>query len=118
MTERQKKESKNRRLQRAKNQKEKERSNLIQNKITSTWRRLPKHEKIHLLAEEEKKKKTKTKGGKGKPVEEMEKGIRRAEKKSHNQPQEQTGRVVAEDRKHTGKNAERSGRQGKCQRRI
>ena len=55
MTERQKKESKNRRLQRAKNQKEKERSNLIQNKITSTWRRLPEHEKKHLLAEEEKR---------------------------------------------------------------
>ena len=53
MTERQKKESKNKRQQTAKNKKEQETSKLIQSKITSTWRRLPEHEKKHLLAEEE-----------------------------------------------------------------
>ena len=56
MTERQKKESKNKRQQTAKNKKAQETSRLIQNKFTSTRRRLTKHEKKRLLAEEENKK--------------------------------------------------------------
>ena len=55
LTERQKKEQRNKLKQAEKKQKEKETAKQVQNKITETWKRIPEHERRHLLKEEEKR---------------------------------------------------------------
>ena len=55
LTERQKKEQKNKLKQAEKKQKEKETDKQMQQKITESWKRIPEHERRHLLKEEEKR---------------------------------------------------------------
>ena len=54
LTERQKQEEKNKRQQKAKKMQETETSKSVQNKITTTWSRIPELEQRHMIAEEEK----------------------------------------------------------------
>ena len=55
LTERQKKEQKNKLKQTEKKQNEQEANKQLQQKITETWKRIPEHEQIHMLKEEEKR---------------------------------------------------------------
>ena len=115
-TDRQKKERLNKKQQAEKRYKEKATEKQIQQKISDTWKRIPEHEQLHLLKEEEKKKRLELREIKVNVWKKWRKES--IEKRSRRKAENPTRKVAGNSRRNSSQNEKRSRREEKIQNAI